>query len=407
MDKDIVIIGNPVTIVNLYIALLNDDGFIDVSNTKSNTKISHGEQSSDIKSYRISKDDNNNIQTIRYDVPELSIKINIDNDDGYIDTVFMDCNEITAENLQTHVETLVETIDHDNRCVTIIHPTAKSIRVPIKQIKNNKRYHKKKSVINEFKTFKCISLPELRSIIEATSVYSAYACIEDVFRDEVRYHLSGANELNNLAEQNPTITFCCAEKEIVYPDFVYIKSSEEITDAMTAVSIDTNFVQSGSWRNIKTIKIEHAYDDEDDRDEEHELQTKTELRGRLDSEEMPISQKSTSTEPCTRWIPSYRQSDESDDGIEYVHICQFDYTGIDTLIISGMVGCNDQCFINVPNIIFLYHKSTHNLSDFCKNNATVVRFNHECYAENGEELIRQALDIISSMRVKKNPTTIK
>lgn len=84
-----------------------------------------------------------------------------------------------------------------------------------------------------------------------------------------------------------------------------------------------------------------------------------------------------------------------------IHICDFDYTGINTLIIEGTTGCNNNCIIDVPEIIFVGVKIKE-MTDFCKNNASIVRFDHECCAENGDELINQALDIIKNMRYKKD-----
>lgn len=338
--NQVTIIGNPITIFDKYIKLLEDDGYFKHTNDKkSEKKLEKMMQHQMVKVFYVEEDN------IKYCIDEQETSIRIYNGNNKYwrpDPVIVDCNDISADRLHKHVRSLLKksNVDIQDSCILIIHPTESRIKIA-------NRY------------FKCIPFEKIRSIIETLDVYSPYVCADEVFRDDTRDQFWDASRLSDFTTQNPLITVCCAEKEIEYPDFVHVDSSQDIKRKMTAVTINSDYEQTGPWKNVTTIK----YIEKD-------------VRRKRSKEPMPVNKDS-------------------------IHICAFDYTGIDTLVIEGETKCDGDCIIDVPEIIFTNVKLAE-ISDFCKNNASIVRFDHECYAENGNELMKQALDIIRSMRYRKN-----
>lgn len=310
MDRHISIIGNPVTIAENYIALIKDNDTNDTLN--------------------ITKNNNGNIKMIEYECEAIGVvQISIHTILADVQVIFMDCYDTDAEDLQNHVESLMEMVETDDVPVIVIHPIVQS-----------------KLYVGS-KIFRCMPFDRMMSIIEHSDVYSMCNHMHEVLRDDTNWYIGDATHISSFVNAHPDIITCCMEEEIIYPDFVHVKSSDAISNKMDAVSIDKTFKRNGSWKNVSIVK----------------------------------------------YVNNSRSSANN-------HVCKFNYDGIDTLIIAGENDCDDDCDINVPNVIFIdveYDK----ISDFCKNNATIVRFNHECLAKNSYDLLVKARKLIKRIRINK------
>lgn len=319
MDRTIAIIGNPITIFDKYVESLINKGYAKIDYDEKihmhHTKILYTRENS-----------------VDYNTDKLCLAIIATDKIEYADFVFMDCDHVPVDKLQSYVESLIQLIKPDRETVFIIHPTANSIKIT----QNNTA---------KCSRIKCFPFEKLQSIIESYDIYSDYICLDERFKDIAENYIDNANNLSMFANSNPHITLCCMEDEITYPVFTKVKTSDAITNKIDAISIDSKFVQNGPWKNVSTVLYK---------------------------------------------------------GIASKHVCQFDYTGINTLIITGPYRCNGECKVDVPNIIFI-DQWFDTITDFCKNNATVIRFNHECYVKNCDEIVKQAYAIMEKMRIKKNP----
>lgn len=180
-----------------------------------------------------------------------------------------------------------------------------------------------------------------------------YACtdVDDAIKS---IGLPETHGLSYYAREYPLITICCEEEIIEYPEFVYITSCDDIDDTMDNVMIDSTFIQNGTWNNVTTVMYNGS---------------------------------------------SVRKFRTSHDEIK--HICQIDFDGIDTLYINKYVGCTDKCFINCNNIIFV-NQIPDIFDDFCVLNATIIRFDHDCFSINGKELINNIIAMIEDVRFRKD-----
>lgn len=207
---------------------------------------------------------------------------------------------------------------------------------------------------------KCIPFVSLRTVIEKWNMYEDYICIDETITENFPCIID-ANDLSKFILQNPLITTCCQEEYIEYPDFIKIKSSDDIEDWMDSVMIDKNFIQTSDWMNITSVMFN--------------------------------GQKATMHNAYT----------------DIDHICGIDFDNIDTLYINGLVGCNGDCEIACSNIVFVNQNILY-VTDFCRVNASIIRFDHKCYAPNSDELIKNIqsqIEEIRSQKPKFEPSSVK
>lgn len=313
--KRTIIFAGDVSIIKKYKKLLTNDGV------------------------KIDNVDNNNT-LLRYQTLDGKMWINIKKKAlfGYFQIV--NCNKISENNIIEYIYEVIEWCLEDGGVTMAIHPTLSH-------------------VIIDDHFIRCIPFEQLRNIIERPDTYDNYWHVEEHIKEQIQ--IDDAYYLSDFTLENPSITTCCQEDEIEYPEFIKIRSSDDIADWMDSIMIDDTFIQTGDWINVTTI--------------------------------MYNGTKST-------W--------ENVKNGGFDHICGIDFGDINTLYISGLVGCNSKCKVACPNIIFI--NQTTNVQDFCKLNASIVRFDHECYAPNSEELIESVLSLIKEFRSRKHtfdPDTVQ
>lgn len=184
---------------------------------------------------------------------------------------------------------------------------------------------------------RCIPPTKIRSVIEKISVYDEIGILDTSFREEIVGSGDSSYFLSHFSENNPMITTCCNEVDpITYPDFVKIPSSDYIKDNIDAVIIDSEFKQNGLWNNVTSV--------------------------------MFVANKNMDN-----------------------HVCQYDFEGINTLYIYGNIACEIDCpMLNCPKIIFIVEVDEVELiTDYCRMNADIIRFNHGCFVHGGYALVHE------------------
>ena len=230
MDKSISFIGNPVTIYDKYIELLENDGYTKYTNNKKSKKISSKHNATPNKIFYVKRD---KIE-YRIDEPEMSIIIFIGDFIRPTATIFVDCNDILPDSINKHAKSLLKRVRIDDYTIIIVHPTESRVKIA-----------------NHY--FKCIPFEKIRSIIESYNVYHPYSGIDDILYVAAKLWFKDTFDLYLFTKKNPMITVCCAEKEIEYPDFVHINSSKDIRRKMTAVTFNCDFSQISPWKNVTTV----------------------------------------------------------------------------------------------------------------------------------------------------------